>query len=239
MKKTIIKNRPISLVCAGRVEKLQKRADLIPLIAQELESRKISYQWTVLGNGSYQGTIINIIKRMGIIQKFKFMGSVPRRQVYEFLNKADIFVMPSDHEGLPQALLESMNLGAVPVVSLIPGSTDYVIRDGIEGFLCIRGTPESFAEKMEILVNNTPLLCKMREASIKRISDEFGVHDFADRILKHIIAVNEEGIMRSTPRPIKSLTYKTGKWLGCESMHRSTAKQIVKWIQLKYLRLYS
>ena len=203
VKRTGIKNRTISLIWVGRVERLQKRADLIPLIARELESRKVKYQWTVLGNGSYRMNTIKILKGMGIDNKFRFMGSVPRRQVDEFLRTADILVMPSDHEGLPQALLESMSLGVVPVVSRIPGSTDFVVREGVEGFLCERGKPESFATKLAELANNAPLLYRMREASIKRITEEFSVDGFADRILKHIIAVNEEGIVHTTPRRLE------------------------------------
>jgi glycosyltransferase involved in cell wall biosynthesis len=236
VKRTGIKNGTICLIWVGRVERLQKRADLIPLIARELESRKVKYQWTVLGNGSHQRSTIKTITGMGIANKFRFMGSVPRRQVDEFYRGADVLVMPSDHEGLPQVLLESMSLGVVPVVSQIPGSTDYVVRNGIEGFLCVRGAPESFATKLAELANNPSLLDRMSKASIKRITKEFSVDSFADRILKHIIAVNEEGIVRTTPRPMKSLTYKTARQQGCEGLYSSTAKQVVKWMQLKYLK---
>ena len=45
------KNKPLSIVWAGRVEEDQKRADLIPHIAHELEIKEISYRWTVLGDG--------------------------------------------------------------------------------------------------------------------------------------------------------------------------------------------
>ena len=237
-KRTGIEKRPLSLVWAGRVEKLQKRADLIPLIARELESRKIKYQWTVLGNGSYLRNIIKIITGMGIADKFRFMGSVPRRQVDEFFRASDILVMPSDHEGLPQALLESMSLGVVPIVSQIPGSTDYVVREGVEGFLCLRGKPESFATKLAYLANNSSLLHRMSEASIKRINDQFSVQGFADRILMHIMAVYEEGIIRTTPRPIRSLTYKTARQQGCEGFFKSSTKQFAKWIQLNFSKRF-
>lgn len=226
----------ISLVWAGRLEKLQKRADLIPLIARELESRKVNYKWTVLGNGSYQRTAIKILAEMGIADKFRFMGSVPRRQVDRFFRSADILVLPSDHEGLPQVLLESMSLGVVPVVSRIPGSTDFVVRDGVEGYLCERGTPESFATKLAELAINAPLLYRMSEASISRISEEFQVDRFANRILEHINAVNDEGIMRNTPRPMKNLTYKTARRQGCEGVCKSISKQIVKWVLLNCMK---
>ena len=232
VKRTGIEKKFISIVWAGRVEKLQKRADLIPLIARELESRKVKYEWTILGNGSYQRTAVKAITEMGIANKFRFMGTVPRRKIDEYYRAADVLVMPSDHEGLPQVLLESMSLGVVPVVSLIPGSTDYVVREGVEGFLCLRGTPESFATKLAELANNSSLLYRMSESSIKRINNEFSVQSFADRILCHILAVNEEGIIRTTPRPMRGLTYKTARNQGCEGVFKSSAKQVIGWTRL-------
>jgi len=165
---------------------------------------------------------------MGIADKFKFMGSVSRHQVEAFFSAADVLVMPSDHEGLPQVLLESMSLGVVPVVSQIPGSTDYVVRDGVEGFLCKRGAPEAFAAKLEELAHNSALLSHMSEVAVKRVSGEFGVHAFADRILSHIKTIDEEGTIRATLRPMKYLAQKATS-LGCDGLWRSTAKQAVKW----------
>ena len=47
-----IRKRPLSLIWVGRVIKTQKRADLIPCIAHELNIRDVSYQCTILGVGS-------------------------------------------------------------------------------------------------------------------------------------------------------------------------------------------
>ena len=95
------------------------------------------------------------------------MGSVPRQHVLKTLRDADVLVMPSDYEGLSQTILESMSMGVVPVVSKIPGSTDYIIRDGKEGFLCERGKPKLFAQKISELNQNRELLSKMSEAAIE------------------------------------------------------------------------
>lgn len=220
----------ISIVWVGRVEKLQKRADLIPLIARELEAENMSYRWTILGEGTELRSITNVISEMGISDKFRFMGSVPHAQIDDFFAQSDILVMPSDHEGLPQALLEAMSAGVVPIVSRIPGATDYVVRDGEEGFLCDRGKPESFATRIVELAKNPVLLAQMSENSVKRISGEFNVDAFAKRVLGHIEGVHREGILRTTPRPVKYLTHKYASEQRCDGMFRAAAKQAAKWL---------
>ena len=94
---------------------------------------------------------------MGIYEKFNFMGPVSRKKVLECLYNSDVFIMPSDYEGLSRSLLEAMSMGTVPVASRIPGSTDFIITDGKEGFLCERGKPKHFAKKNDELDKNNKL----------------------------------------------------------------------------------
>jgi glycosyltransferase involved in cell wall biosynthesis len=231
------KSEPLSMVWAGRVDKDQKRADLIPQIAHELEIKKISYRWTVLGDGKDLGTVTKTLTDMGIKNKFRFMGLVPRQHVLETFREADVLVMPSDYEGLPQALLESMNMGVVPVVSRIPGSTDYIIRDGEEGFLCERGKPESFAQKISELEQNRILLFRMSEAAIERVKSHFSHHAFAERIIQNISDTVKEGITRVTPLPLGTMNTKIPEMKGrsCSGLLWSMGI-IVKWGILKRLR---
>ena len=202
------RNGPLSLVWAGRLKKNQKRADLIPRIAHELEDRDVLYHWTVFGEGKDMGAVTKALADMDITNKFRFMGSVPRQHVLEAFREANVLVMPSDYEGLPQALLESMSVGAVPVVSQIPGSTDYIIRDGEEGFLCERGKPESFAQKIAELGQDHSLWSRMSDSAIRRVSSNFGHHAFAERILQNIADAVEEGIARDTPLSMSMVTAK-------------------------------
>jgi len=231
------KNEPLSIVWAGRVEENQKRADLIPRIAHELDNREVSYRWTILGDGKDLGAITKTLTDMGIKNKFGFKGSVPRQHVLETFREADVMVMPSEFEGLPQALLESMRMGAVPVVSRIPRSTDYIIRDGKEGFLCERGKPKSFAQKISELEQDRALLSRMSEAAIERVKSNFNHHAFAERILQTILDTVEEGIARSAPLPLGKITTKIPEMKGrsCSGLFWSMGI-IVKWGILERLR---
>ena len=232
------KKEPLSIVWAGRVEENQKRADLIPRIAHELEVKEISYRWTVLGDGKDLEAVSKAIVNMGITNKFRFMGLVPRQHVLETFRETDIMVMPSDIEGLSQALLEAMSMGVVPVVSRIPGSTDYIISNDEEGFLCERGNPKSFANKISDLEQDRVLLSRMSEAAIERVKSYFNHHVFAERVIQNISETVEEGIARDTPLPLSMITTKIPEMKGqpCSGLLWSIGL-IVKWgIYRRFLR---
>lgn len=57
------------------------------------------------------------------------------REIERFYRAADVFVLSSIREGLPNALLEAMASGAACIASRIDGVTDRIIDDGRDGLL--------------------------------------------------------------------------------------------------------
>jgi glycosyltransferase involved in cell wall biosynthesis len=59
----------------------------------------------------------------------------PTNAVQDYFRAADVFAMPSIREGLPIALLEAMACGLPCVASRLPGATDVMVEDGVNGRL--------------------------------------------------------------------------------------------------------
>src|SRR5437016_8490019 len=114
---------PLRIVSASRIVVTQKRMDRLPAIAKMLAERKVDFHWTVLGDGAYLRELRHEMNRSGVNDRFSFKGSVCESTVTSIFRESDVFILVSDHEGLPQALLEAMAYGVVPVVSRINGST--------------------------------------------------------------------------------------------------------------------
>ncbi len=68
--------------------------------------------------------------------------------VDEYMKIADVFVLPSKREGLPNALLEAMACALPCIVSYLPGVTDWLIDDGVTGTLVRSNDPEVWARKI-------------------------------------------------------------------------------------------
>ena len=63
----------------------------------------------------------------------KILGA--KNNVTDYLACADYFLLSSDWEGLPLAMLEAMSMGCIPISTPAGGVVD-VIKDGVNGLLC-------------------------------------------------------------------------------------------------------
>jgi glycosyltransferase involved in cell wall biosynthesis len=82
----------------------------------------------------------------GILHMIHFVEET--HHVDEFMKIADVFVLPSMREGLPNVLLEAMACALPCIVSELPGVTDWLIEDGKTGEILRSDVPEVLTEKL-------------------------------------------------------------------------------------------
>jgi len=70
----------------------------------------------------------------------KFFGSLSQKDSIRVLNEASIFVLNSEYEGFPHALIEAMSLELICIARAGTGC-DEIIEDGKNGFLAIPNSP--------------------------------------------------------------------------------------------------
>ncbi|MEO5378225.1 MAG: glycosyltransferase family 4 protein [Magnetococcus sp. DMHC-6] len=87
-----------------------------------------------------------------------FLGSLPHDLLLKIYTKAELFLMPSESEGMPYALLEAGMLGVPAVLSRIPAFESF-IEEGKEAFFCHFGDDISFLSAVDSLVSS-PLQAK-------------------------------------------------------------------------------
>ena len=189
--------RPIQIIFVGRVVVPYKRLDRLPLIAQSLIERNVDYHWTVLGDGEYLPTLRRELVRLGLLDRFSLKGAVSPSAVAAALGKAEVFVLPSDNEGMPQALLEAMAHGVVPVVSRIDGSTTGIVDDRKCGYLCEPSHPGAFASAIDELARDPCLRRTMGNNAANTIARQFSLEAFTSRFLSII----EEARWHASKRP--------------------------------------
>ncbi|XGB41808.1 MAG: glycosyltransferase [Nodosilinea sp. LVE1205-7] len=134
----------LRLVYHGRLCEYQKRSlDFIDLLEQ-LEIRGVEFCLTLIGDGESRPAIEKAAARFLADGRLVLSGTLPYEQTLEALREQEVYILPSDFEGTPNALLEAMAYGCVPVVSDIETLTD-IVADGKTGFRCGIGDMQAFA----------------------------------------------------------------------------------------------
>ena len=101
------------IVTCGRLTEAKNHAMLIDTFADVV--KQIPYATLkIYGEGSLRGTLQKQINNLGLQEKIKLMGLI--ENVADALKTADLFILSSDYEGMPNALMEAMAAG-VPCIS--------------------------------------------------------------------------------------------------------------------------
>ena len=97
-------------------------------------------------------------------------------EVNRYLQAADLYVLPSTSEGMPNALLEAMAAGLVPIASRIGGTED-VVEDGVSGFLFEPRDAEGILACLERCCGPSAgaALPELSAAALRRIRAEFTI----------------------------------------------------------------
>src|SRR5690625_4766530 len=66
-----------------------------------------NFEYQLVGPGD-QSYLKSVAKRYGVMEQVKFLGVIPHKKVFNWLDTIDIYVQPSKQEGLPRALIEAM-----------------------------------------------------------------------------------------------------------------------------------
>jgi len=101
--------------------------------------------------------------------------------VSDALRAHDIFVLPSESEGLPLAMLEAMGCG-LPVVVTRVGGIPEVVDDGITGFLVAPRNPVEMAGCLRKLIESRQLRTNMGLNAADVVKNNFSFNACGQRI---------------------------------------------------------
>ena len=156
---------PIRIVYVGRLVEDQKRVMGLPLLARELTDRNLPFHLDIIGDGPDRDGLVRAINSARVSQHVSFQGWLDGDPLRRRLREADVFVLLSDAEGLPIAMLEAMGHGVVPVVTDIDCGIRTVVRDGQNGFLVSLNDFRAYADRLELLYRDKVLRREMQLAS--------------------------------------------------------------------------
>ena len=170
------RKKEISFV--ARFEVKQKRHDLILLAFQKVIEQYPEYKLCFYGDGEDLEEIIKLTEKLGLQSSVIFKGKVDN--VVEQISKSKIFVLTSDYEGIPNALIEAMSIG-LPCVSTDcrPGGARLLIENKVNGIIVPTGDHEAISEAILFMLDNPEEATKMGNEALA-ISERFSENVIAD-----------------------------------------------------------
>lgn len=160
---------PPHLLFAGRVV-YQKGLDILI----EALSNLMDKNWTlsIVGDGPQVATLNEMIRSHGINDRVHFLGWKGQKELHKIFQQANIFVFPSRHEGMPNAVLEAMASGLPVIASRIAGNEELVVH-GDTGYLFPLEDRGVFAAYLRMLVDDVSLRSKMGVAARRRAEENY------------------------------------------------------------------
>lgn len=159
-----------------------KRADLfLEALAQARRSHaRITGQ--IVGDGPEREALVGLAKERGLLPDgVEFLGE--RSDVAQRLREADFLVLPSDDEGLPNAVLEAM-AASLPVIATPAGDTPELVQDGRTGWLVPFGDAGAIAARMLELWESPDLRARLGNAGRDLVAARYGTARMTQRALE-------------------------------------------------------
>jgi teichuronic acid biosynthesis glycosyltransferase TuaC len=113
------------------------------------------FDLVIVGEGPEREALAQLVRRVGVSDQVRFLGSRPHAILPEIYGAADALVLASSREGWANVLLEAMACGTPVVASNIWGNPE-VVKTPASGVLMEQNTPEGIACAVRTLFANLP-----------------------------------------------------------------------------------
>jgi glycosyltransferase involved in cell wall biosynthesis len=197
---------PIRVVYTGRLVQQQKRVLDLPRIIAALAEQQVPVELTIVGDGAERWRLGEMCSELGVSDSVQFFGMLSNRQVLRVLEQSDVFILPSEFEGLPVSLLEAMARGCIPVVADICSGVPELVQDGINGYRLPVGNIRGFAERLALLQRDPELRQELASRAHHTVwTGGFRLDDMAQSYLALFERVREQvrtGFYCRPPGPI-------------------------------------
>lgn len=172
---------PENVVVVGNVASIrpQKRMDRWLTVAGEVIANNPNIFFVLVGVGKELNDIHQRVRMLKNSSKIILVGL--QHEPASWMAMMDIFLMTSDYEGMPVALLEAMAMGCVPVATSV-GGIPTVIQDSNNGFLFETEDTQQAVQRILELAGNGSLRSTMSGSARNTVCEKFNIRLMTEKI---------------------------------------------------------
>ena len=156
----------LKILTIGRLTDQKDHLTLIKsLDLLKKEGCKFRLYW--IGRGYNYNKILSLVKNYKLEKCIKLAGY--KNKAYEFMKSANLFVLSSKYEGLPNVLIEAQYLGVPIISSDCPSGPREILLNGKAGTIFKTGNPKDLKNKIKFLKENKNFFYKKLKYAKKNL----------------------------------------------------------------------
>ena len=160
MRKRYIGEREKEIVMVARFHSNKNHALVMEAFKAATDKEHRDYSLVFYGDGPERAKLQRLAVTLGIEDRVVFAGNVTH--VAEHIEKAMIFILASDHEGMPNSLIEAMSLGLACISTDCPcGGPRDLIKNEENGILVPVRDTDAIAAAIRRLIEDETLREKL------------------------------------------------------------------------------
>jgi len=185
----------VVVLAAGRLSP-EKGFQLLPAVAEAVGRACPIVRFQMAGDGPLREDIEREARRRGVSERVEFLGFRP--DIDQLMTDADILLLPSFTEGLPNVVLEAAAAG-ISCVATAVGGTPEAVADGETGLLVPAGDVAAMADAIIRLATDSTDRDHMGRAARKHVEAHFSFPAQADayrEIIRRCVPAKETAEMQ-------------------------------------------
>lgn len=175
------------IVTAGRLNE-QKGFHLLvdAVVGLQAQFPEVEFRLAILGEGPSQQKLQQKISALDLASSVRLMGF--RSGAPAWYKTADLFVLPSFLEGMPNVLLEAMACGTAVLSTDCPSGPREILQDGAFGELCEVGSVESLVTGISKFVADDHFAERYAKSGQDHVKQQFSIQNAAAKLEDVLLA---------------------------------------------------
>jgi glycosyltransferase involved in cell wall biosynthesis len=187
-------DRNFRVLAVGRLHAIKNHEFLIHACL-ELKNAGLLFRCIIAGEGEERKRLQTLVRQLGLWDHVELPGHVARERLPQIYSQADVVVITSNSEGIPQALMEAMAMERLVLAPVITGIPE-LITDASTGFLYQQHSMPEFLQKLVYIAATKYSLNHLRHNARRQIDSRFNrqrnLNTWADDFIQQLETLASE-----------------------------------------------
>ena len=184
-KNSFYKKKDLKIINIGRLTDQKDQITILKAINNLKNIIKVKL--IIIGRGNEKNNLQNYIKKNNLKDKIQIKD--PNKNVFSYLKSADLFVLSSKYEGLPNVLLEALTLKKFIISTNCPTGPKEILLNGKGGLLFNVGNYNQLSEKILFYIKNKKkceIKLKKSIKELRRFDYNLNLNQYLNLIKKYL-----------------------------------------------------